>query len=1172
MRDTRPFKSMDANAAAGHVAYAFTEVAAIYPITPSSPMAEHVDEWANQDRRNIFGHRVNIVEMESEAGAAGAVHGSLSTGALTTTFTASQGLLLMIPNLYKIAGEGLPGVFHVAARTLTTHALSIFGDHQDVMACRGTGMAMLASGTPQEVMDLAPVAHLSAIQASMGFINFFDGFRTSHEIQKLRTWDYETLKGMVDWDAIDRFHAQANLPHHPYHRGSNEPPETFFQHREASNTAYNHLVDVVVENMNKVNAAIGTNYKPFNYYGAPDATDVIVAMGSVCGTLEEVVDVMTAQGKKVGVLEVHLFRPFSAKHMLSELPETVQRLAVLDRTKEPGAFGEPLYLDVAAVLSDAGRTDIRVIGGRYGLSSKDTTPADMYSVFQHLAKGGHNHFTVSILDDVTNLSIDRCEFALPDDPTQASVKFWGIGSDGLVGASKNTSKIIGDHTDKYVQAYFQYDSKKSGGLTISHLRFGDKPIRSSYYVGAADCVVCGNPAYIGKYDMVRDVKPGGIFLLNCDWEGEELEARLPAEIKRAIAQKQIKFYTCDAVNIARKIGLKGRINTIIQSAYFKLADLIPAEDAIEYMKQGIINDYGAKGQNIVDMNVAAVLAGQTAAKEVSVPASWANAQDGEKPVLQLNTVNAEQDAYVRNILIPTNNLEGDALPVSAFLPYVTGKVPSGTAAFEKRGIAVDIPVWHAENCTQCNWCSTVCPHAVIRPFILKPEDAQGLTTVDCKSAPGKRFLIAVSAEDCTGCGSCAEMCPAHGKALFMERAAGRMHDDQETFEYAKKVGVQQGSGKNVKEAQFLRPYLEYSGACPGCGETPYAKMVTQLFGDHAIIANATGCSSIWGASVPSMPYVVDEKGRGPAWANSLFEDGAEHGLGLYYGQKTIRDALKDKVAHIAESTDDAARKAACEKWLETYDNGETNQDATEALIAALDPNCPDCAAVLAQKDYLNKKSCWIFGGDGWAYDIGFGGLDHVLATGEDINIFVFDTEVYSNTGGQASKASNIGQVAQFASAGKALGKKSLSEIMMQYGYVYVAQVAMGANPAQCIKAITEAEAYPGPSIIIGYCPCELHSISQGGMGSCQNEMKKAVTCGYWNLFRYNPAAKAEGKPAFTLDSKQPKPGYRDFIMGEARYSALTRSFPERAETLFKQAEEYANNRYERLSKLGELYK
>ena len=1201
MRDTRPFKSMDANAAAGHVAYAFTEVAAIYPITPSSPMAEHVDEWANQDRRNIFGHRVNIVEMESEAGAAGAVHGSLSTGALTTTFTASQGLLLMIPNLYKIAGEGLPGVFHVAARTLTTHALSIFGDHQDVMACRGTGMAMLASGTPQEVMDLAPVAHLSAIQASMGFINFFDGFRTSHEIQKLRTWDYETLKGMVDWDAIDRFHAQANLPHHPYHRGSNEPPETFFQHREASNTAYNHLVDVVVENMNKVNAAIGTNYKPFNYYGAPDATDVIVAMGSVCGTLEEVVDVMTAQGKKVGVLEVHLFRPFSAKHMLSELPETVQRLAVLDRTKEPGAFGEPLYLDVAAVLSDAGRTDIRVIGGRYGLSSKDTTPADMYSVFQHLAKGGHNHFTVSILDDVTNLSIDRCEFALPDDPTQASVKFWGIGSDGLVGASKNTSKIIGDHTDKYVQAYFQYDSKKSGGLTISHLRFGDKPIRSSYYVGAADCVVCGNPAYIGKYDMVRDVKPGGIFLLNCDWEGEELEARLPAEIKRAIAQKQIKFYTCDAVNIARKIGLKGRINTIIQSAYFKLADLIPAEDAIEYMKQGIINDYGAKGQNIVDMNVAAVLAGQTAAKEVSVPASWANAQDGEKPVLQLNTVNAEQDAYVRNILIPTNNLEGDALPVSAFLPYVTGKVPSGTAAFEKRGIAVDIPVWHAENCTQCNWCSTVCPHAVIRPFILKPEDAQGLTTVDCKSAPGKRFLIAVSAEDCTGCGSCAEMCPAHGKALFMERAAGRMHDDQETFEYAKKVGVQQGSGKNVKEAQFLRPYLEYSGACPGCGETPYAKMVTQLFGDHAIIANATGCSSIWGGPAATSPYCANKEGHGPAWCNSLFEDNAEHGLGMYIGQNKIRQDLAEETRQlIAVEWARPELKAAAQKWLDTMEDGEANAEAARAYVQALEDSvCTveelaavpqfaehaaelkaqgkqycDCAAcslgadILSKKEYLAKKSMWIFGGDGWAYDIGYGGLDHVIASKQDVNIFVFDTEVYSNTGGQASKASNIGQVAQFAAAGKEVKKKSLAEIAMQYGYVYVAQVAMGANPAQTIKAITEAEAYHGPSLIIGYSPCEMHSI-KGGMMNCQKEMKRAVDCGYWNLFRFDPSAPA-GK-RFSLDSKAPAGGYHDFLMNEARYSRLTREFPDRAEALFARNEEEAKNRYEHLLKLIEMY-
>ncbi|MCI8415048.1 MAG: pyruvate:ferredoxin (flavodoxin) oxidoreductase, partial [Ruminiclostridium sp.] len=1092
---------MDANMAAGHVAYAYTEVAAIYPITPSSPMAEDVDEWANQDRRNLFGNRVNIVEMESEAGAAGAVHGSLSTGALTTTFTASQGLLLMIPNLYKIAGEGLPGVFHVAARTLTTHALSIFGDHQDVMACRGTGMAMLVSSTPQEVMDLAPVAHLAAIQASMGFIHFFDGFRTSHEIKKVRTWSYADLKDMMDWDALARFRAQANLPAHPYHRGSNEPPETFFQHREASNTAYNDLVGVVVENMNKVNEKLGTHYKPFNYYGAPDATDVIVAMGSVCGTLEEVVDVMTAQGKKVGVLEVHLFRPFSAKHLLSELPESVERIAVLDRTKEPGAFGEPLYLDIVSALNDAGKNSIRVIGGRYGLSSKDTTPADMYSVYQHLAKGGHNHFTVSIQDDVTHLSIEPCAFEMPHDPTQASVKFWGIGSDGLVGASKNTSKIIGDHTDKYVQAYFQYDSKKSGGLTISHLRFGDKPIRSSYYVGAADCVVCGNPAYIGKYDMVKDIKPGGVFLLNCAWEGEELEAHLPADVKRQLAQKHIKLYTCDAVELARGIGLKGRINTILQSAYFKLAGLIPEEEAIEYMRRGIVKDYAAKGQKIVDMNMAAVRAGQEAAKEVSVPASWADAVDAPKEAAKLRTVNDEQDAYVRNILIPTNDLKGDSLPVSSFMPYVTGKVPSGTSAFEKRGIAVDIPVWHAENCTQCNWCAAVCPHGVVRPFILKEADAKDLVTAPCKSEPGKRFLVAISAQDCTACGSCAEMCPARNKALTMESAAGRMAQDQEIFEYAKEKGIQEGSPENVRTSQLLRPYLEYSGACPGCGETPYAKMVTQLFGDHAIIANATGCSSIWGASVPSMPYVIDENGKGPAWANSLFEDNAEFGYGMAVSMRTRRNALAVVIRRMSAKPN-FGRTAKF--WLEKMNTPEA-AGLGEALLALckLYPEDPDAQYVMANTDLLPRPSMWLFGGDGWAYDIGYGGLDHILASRENFNVLVFDTEVYSNTGGQSSKATPTGAVARFADGGKITGKKDLAQIAMAYGHIYVAQVAMGANPAQTLRAIKEAESYDGPSLIIAYAPCINHGL-KAGMNRSMLEMKKAVRAGYWNLLRFDP--------------------------------------------------------------------
>ena len=1161
MSDNRPFKSMDANAAAGHVAYAYTEVAAIYPITPSSPMAEHVDEWANQDRKNIFGQPVRVVEMESEGGAAGAVHGSLSTGALTTTFTASQGLLLMIPNLYKIAGEGLPGVFHVAARTLTTHALSIFGDHQDVMACRGTGMAMLASGSPQEVMDLAPVAHLSAIQASMGVIHFFDGFRTSHEIQKLRTWTEEDLKDMVDWDAIRRFHDQANLPSHPYHRGSNESPETFFQHREASNTAYNRLVETVVENMEKVNQRIGTNYKPFNYYGAPDATDVVVAMGSVCGTLEEVVDVLLAQGRKVGVLEVHLYRPFSSRHLLAELPDTLQRLAVLDRTKEPGAFGEPLYLDVTAALNEVDFHEIRVIGGRYGLSSKDTTPADMYAVFQHLAREGHNHFPVGITDDVTHLSIEPALFPMPGDPSQISVKFWGIGSDGLVGASKNTAKIIGDHTDKYVQAYFQYDSKKSGGLTISHLRFGDHPIRSAYYVGDADCVVCGNPSYVDKYDMVGDVKPGGVFLLNCSWSEEDLERRLPADMKRTLAQKGIHLYLCDAVTIAREIGLKGRINTIIQSAYFKLAGILPAEEAIEYMKQGIVNDYAAKGQKIVDMNVAAVLAGQTAAREVAVPEHWAHLEEEPRAAVGLTGANADQADYVQNILLPTNRMEGDSLPVSTFLPYATGKVPSGTSAFEKRGIAVEIPVWHPENCIQCNWCATVCPHAVIRPFLLKPEDAKGLDTVPSKTDPSRRFLIAVSAEDCVDCGSCAEMCPARVKALTMEKAEDRMHQDQMIFHYAKARGVQKGSDGSVRESQFLRPYLEYSGACPGCGETPYAKLVTQLFGDRAVIANATGCSSIWGASVPSMPYVVDETGKGPAWANSLFEDNAEFGYGMAISLRTRRAALKIVVERMAKNPAFAGIAKAWLAQMDTPEAGHLGQSL--AALCKVYPEDADAKYVLEHADLLPSPSLWIFGGDGWAYDIGYGGLDHILASRENFNVLVFDTEVYSNTGGQSSKATPTGAVAQFAAGGKPTDKKDLAQIAMTNGHVYVAQVAIGANPAQTLKALREAESYDGPSLIIAYAPCINHGL-KAGMNRSMVEMKKAVRAGYWNLLRYDPRLAEAGKNPLQIDSAKPNEDYQAFLQGEVRYASLTMKNPDHAKALYEASEHNAVHRYESL--------
>ena len=1174
----RKKKSMDANNAAAWVSYAFTEVAGIYPITPSSPMADYVDQWSAQGQKNIFGNPVKVIEMQSEAGAAGTVHGSLSAGALTTTYTASQGLLLMIPNMYKIAGELLPGVFHIAARALTTHALNIFGDHEDVMACRQTGFAMLAESNPQEVMDLSPVAHLAAIESRVPFLNFFDGFRTSHEIQKLSVWDYSDLADMVDMEAVEAFRARSLNPNHGITKGCHENDDTFFQHREASNKFYDAVPAVVEKYMAKINEKLGTDYKLFNYYGAPDADRVIIAIGSINDVASEVVDYLNARGEKVGLVTVRLYRPFSAERLLEAIPTSAKKIAVLDRTKEPGALGEPLYMDVITALAKAGRNDVTVTGGRYGLGSKDTPPASVFAVYEELAKDApKEHFTIGINDDVTYLSLEEKPAPSTSAPGTIEVKFWGLGGDGTVGANKNSIKIIGDHTDKYVQAYFQYDSKKTGGVTISHLRFGDSPIRSPYYINQADFVACHTPAYITKgFKIVNDVKDGGTFLINCQWSPEELEQHLSADSKKYIHDHNINLYTINAIDLAKKVGMGKRTNTILQSAFFALAKVLPPEDAMQYMKDAAEHSYLKKGQDVVQKNWDAIDAGATAFVKIDVPDSWGNpAPDAAEKELAGRPDTVEM---VENVLKPINKMDGYSLPVSAFEPMADGVFPNGASAYEKRGVATSVAEWIPENCIQCNQCSYVCPHSTIRAFALdEGEQAaapEGMKMLDFKVGPGKdkyQFAISVSPLDCMGCGVCVNTCPSN--ALKMSSSDSQM-DQQPVFDYCvDQVSVKKDLvDKTVKGSQFNPPLLEFPGSCAGCAESTYARLITQLYGDHMIVSNATGCSSIWGGAGATSPYTVNKEGKGPAWANSLFEDGAEHGLGLYYGQKTIRDALKDKVAHIAESTDDAARKAACEKWLETYDNGETNQDATEALIAALDPNCPDCAAVLAQKDYLNKKSCWIFGGDGWAYDIGFGGLDHVLATGEDINIFVFDTEVYSNTGGQASKASNIGQVAQFASAGKALGKKSLSEIMMQYGYVYVAQVAMGANPAQCIKAITEAEAYPGPSIIIGYCPCELHSISQGGMGSCQNEMKKAVTCGYWNLFRYNPAAKAEGKPAFTLDSKQPKPGYRDFIMGEARYSALTRSFPERAETLFKQAEEYANNRYERLSKLGELYK
>jgi pyruvate-ferredoxin/flavodoxin oxidoreductase len=1169
---TRKKKSMDANNAAAWVSYAFTEVAGIYPITPSSPMADYVDQWSAQGQKNIFGNPVKVIEMQSEAGAAGTVHGSLSAGALTTTYTASQGLLLMIPNMYKIAGELLPGVLHVAARALTTHALNIFGDHEDVMACRQTGFAMLAESNPQEVMDLSPVAHLAAIESRVPFLNFFDGFRTSHEIQKLSVWDYDDLADMVNMEAVEAFRAHALNPNHGLTRGCHENDDTFFQHREASNKFFDAVPEIVEKYMDKINEKLGTNYQLFNYYGAEDADRVIIAIGSINDVASEVVDYLNAHGEKVGLVTVRLYRPFSAERLLAAIPASAKKIAVLDRTKEPGALGEPLYLDVVTALAKAGRNDVTVIGGRYGLGSKDTPPSSIFAVYEELAKDApKEHFTVGITDDVTYLSLE--EKPAPDTaaPGTIAVKFWGLGGDGTVGANKNSIKIIGDHTDKYVQAYFQYDSKKTGGVTISHLRFGDNPIRSPYYINKADFVACHTPAYITRgFKIVNDVKDGGTFLINCQWSPEELEQQLSAEAKKYIHDHNINLYTINAIDLAKQVGMGKRTNTILQSAFFTLAKVLPPEDAMKYMKDAAEHSYLKKGQDVVQKNWDAIDAGATAFVKIDVPDSWANpAPDAPEadPVGRPDTVQV-----VKELMNPINKMNGYSLPVSAFSPVADGTFANGASAYEKRGVATSVVEWNPEKCVQCNMCAFSCPHATIRAYALDADEQAAapanMKMVDFKVGAGKdkyKFALAVSPLDCMGCGVCTTVCPT--KSLTMVDQATQL-EQQPVFDYCvDKVSVKKELvDQTVKGAQFNEPLLEFSGSCAGCAESTYARSITQMFGDHMIISNATGCSSIWGGTGATSPYTVNKEGKGPAWANSLFEDAAEHGLGLYYGQKTIRENLKGKVEALAEK--DASVKAAADAWLNTYDDGNANQAATKDLIAALEK--AGAKDILAQKDYLNKKSCWIFGGDGWAYDIGFGGLDHVLASGEDINIMVFDTEVYSNTGGQASKASNIGQVAQFASAGKSLSKKSLSEIIMQYGYVYVAQVAMGANPAQFMKALTEAEAYHGPSLIIGYCPCELHSIP-GGMTNCQSEMKKAVTCGYWNLFRYNPAAKAEGKPAFTLDSKKPEPGYRDFIMGEARYSALTRSFPERADVLFEKAEDTANDRYEHLTKVGDLY-
>ena len=1172
----RQFKSMDGNTAAAHVSYAFTEVAAIYPITPSSPMADFVDQWSAQGRENIFGSKVKVQEMQAESGAAGAVHGSLNAGALTTTYTASQGLLLMIPNMYKIAGELLPGVFHVSARALASHTLSIFGDQSDVMACRQTGFAMLCETSVQEIMDLAPVAHLAAIKGRVPFINFFDGFRTSHEIQKVAVWDYKDLADMVDMDAVNEFRARALNSNHPTMRGSHENGDIFFQNREASNKYYDAIPEIVEDYMNQINAKLGTDYKLFNYYGAPDADRVIITMGSLCDVAEEVIDYLNAQGEKVGIVKVRLYRPFRADKLIEAIPATAKKIAVMDRTKEPGAQGEPLYLDVVTALANAGKNDVTVIGGRYGLGSKDTPPASVFAVYNELKKAEPKKiFTVGIVDDVTELSLEEEAAPSTAAPGTIECKFWGLGGDGTVGANKNSIKIIGDHTDKYVQAYFQYDSKKTGGVTVSHLRFGDNPIKSPYYVTKADFVACHVPAYITKgFPIVRDVKPGGTFLINCQWNLDELSEHLDAASKRYIAKNNINLYTINAIDLAIEIGMGKRTNTILQSAFFSLAKVLPEADALKYMKDAATKSYLKKGQDVVDMNHKAIDAGATAYQKVEVPADWADAVDSKKEAALEGREGTVK--MVKNILQPVNLMDGDSLPVSAFVDHADGTFELGASAYEKRGVSAFVPEWKAETCVQCNKCAFVCPHATIRPFALTEEEAanapEGAPLVDHKMSKGKyKFIQAISPLDCMGCGVCANVCPT--KSLTMVSLDSQA-DKQPIFDYmVKEVSKKEdlASDANVIASQYNQPYLEFSGSCAGCAETSYARLVTQLFGDHMLISNATGCSSIWGGPAATSPYTVDKNGHGPAWANSLFEDNAEHGLGMYLGQKKIRDDLKASVEYIAENSKSEAKVAAAKEYLATYDDGKANQAATKKFLEVMEAEPCDCEnykKVMAGKDYLNKKSCWIFGGDGWAFDIGYGGVDHVLASGEDVNVFVFNTEVYSNTGGQASKASNIGQVAQFAAAGKEIKSKSLAEMAMTYGYVYVAQIAMGADQNQTLKAIREAEAYKGPSLIIGYSPCEMHSI-KGGMTNCQSEMKKAVDCGYWNLFRYNPAA--EGAK-FTLDSREPKDGYREFLMNEARYSRLTREFPERAEGLFTKNEENAKERYDHLMKLIELYK
>jgi len=1174
-------KTMDGNTAAAHISYAFTDVATIYPITPSSPMAEHVDEWVAQGRTNIFGQKVRVMEMQSEGGAAGAMHGSLQAGALTSTYTASQGLLLMIPNMYKIAGELLPGVFHVSARAVAANSLNIFGDHQDVMAARQTGCALLAESSVQQVMDLSAVAHLSAIKSRLPFVNFFDGFRTSHEVQKIEVMEYDELKKLVDMDAVDAFRRRALNPDHPVVRGTAQNPDIYFQEREVSNKYYEELPEIVEGYMAEISKITGREYHLFNYYGAQDADRMIIAMGSVCDTIEETVDYLNAKGEKVGLLTVHLYRPFSLSHFFKYIPATVKKIAVLDRTKEPGSIGEPLYLDVKNAYYGKDFQPV-IVGGRYGLGSKDPVPAHIVPIFENLKKDQpKNGFTISIVDDVTYTSLPPVDDIDTTPAGTKACKFWGLGSDGTVGANKSAIKIIGDHTDMYAQGYFAYDSKKSGGITVSHLRFGKKPIKSPYLINKADFVACHNQSYVDKYDVLEGLKKNGSFLLNCVWDASELDEKLPGFMKRYLANNNINFYTINAVKIAQDLGLGGRINMIMQSAFFKIADIIPVEDAVKYLKDAVVSSYGSKGQKIIDMNNAAIDKGVEAFVKVEVPEAWKTAEDKVEEKARIacacsSAIVKETPEFVNKILVPMNRQEGDKLPVSAFIGGMEdGTFPAGTAAYEKRGIAVEVPEWQMDKCIQCNQCSYVCPHASVRPVLVNDEEVAaapaGFTAKDAVGAKGLKFRLAVSPLDCTGCGNCADVCPAKEKALIMKPLESQLNQT-DLWDYAMTVSPKANpmNKETVKGSQFEQPLLEFSGACAGCGETPYAKLITQLVGDRMMIANATGCSSIWGASAPSMPYTTNHRGHGPSWANSLFEDNAEYGLGMYLGVKQVRDNVAANIAKVADLNVSADLKAACQDWLTNKDNGAGTRERADKLIALLEAEKGADALlneIYKNKDFLVKRSHWIFGGDGWAYDIGFGGLDHVLASGEDVNVFVFDTEVYSNTGGQASKSTPTAAIAKFAASGKETKKKDLGMMAMTYGYVYVAQICMGADKNQTLKAIAEAEAYPGPSLIIAYAPCINHGL-RAGMGLSQLEAKKAVEAGYWAMYRYNPALVGTDKNAFVLDSKEPTADFKEFLMGEVRYSSLMKQFPEHAPALFAKTEKDAKERLAGYKKLA----